>query len=110
MRQRSVLILGAVIVLIYTLFARGESQVEDNTTAPVSVKVPTKFDAYGICAQLAQDKYGKADHSLIEGIDMGDGDWIIRGSSQIDGSTIYWTGEVVHNADETWKLKGWTDR
>lgn len=71
---------------------------------------PGKWDAYGICTQLALEKYGKGDMELVDAQDMGEGDWIVSGTTDIPGKRIYWTGEVQSNTDGTWSMKGWTDR
>lgn len=118
-RKTSIIAIVAIVVVIAASTEKGNKssnqQIESITKAdvkPTEAKSSvTKWDAYGICAQIAKDKYGIADLGLDDATDMGEGDWIIVGHADIPGKRIHWTGEVKHeSSDDKWKVKGWTDR
>jgi hypothetical protein len=116
--------IGIVILIILVIVIaattengnqKGTQQIESFSTMEVKPSEAStsvsKWDAYGICTQVAKDKYGIADFGLDEATDMGDGDWIIVGHADIPGKRIHWTGEVKHDPkDDKWQIKGWTDR
>lgn len=99
------------VLLLLGSLAKQDKQPDYDTATTTSAKAKGQWDAYGICTQVAREKYGAADFNLDEATDMGDGDWIVKGTADIPGRRIYWTGQVKYDpSSDTWDLKGWTDR
>lgn len=117
-QQKWVLIIGGLLVLLIIggMLPYKQAKITPQVSQPSIEAAPqqgtthTKWDAYGICTQIANNKYGAADFELVDAQDMGDDDWIITGTATIEGKRIRWTGEVKHDPlTDKWGIKGWTD-
>lgn len=109
----------ALVIGVLVVLGLIGSTMNDNPSVPMDApaatekkpEAPTKYDAYGIGCQSARERYGKGDNEFIEGIDMGDGNWMIRASTTIGSRTIFWTADLQYNpATDDWSLKGWAER
>lgn len=119
-QKKWTLIIGVLIVLWVIGKMLPEGKQDDTAVAPSNTYTPaaapesgtthTKWDAYGICTQIARGKYGKADFSFDEAWDYGNDNWMVRGFADMPGKRITWTGEVQYSPkDGKWEIKGWTD-
>lgn len=121
-QQKWVLVIGGFLVLLIIGRMLPNKQTKISTedvevfsqpssdAAPQQGTTHTKWDAFGICTQIANNKYGNADFELIDAHDMGEDDWIITGAADIEGKSIRWTGEVKYDlSTDKWDIKGWTD-
>lgn len=82
-----------------------------NSTHNAAFTDQGQFDAYAFCCDIATDKYGRATHSFVEGIEMGPGHWLIRGKSDLPDRSVSWTGDVKYDAViDKWSLMAWTQQ
>lgn len=69
-----------------------------------------QYDAFGYCCGIATEKYGTGKHNFLEAEEIGEHQWLIRGTTETNEKQIWWTGNVKYNApDESWNLIAWME-